>query len=222
MKLLSSLRTVFGASLGAWLWVSSLQYFLAQVITAWVWDTPYSLAQNYVSDLAATRCLIFGGQFVCSPWHALMNLSFVVLGLTMMLGAWLIPGYFNNERRLLIGFWCIGISGAGTLVVGFSPENVNLAVHQAGAFFPFVVGNIGMIVIGIALMKQKGRDWLSIYSITSGAVGFAAAILFSLKVFAGIGVGGMERVATYPLAIWMIVFGAACLANTSRRSKSLR
>lgn len=66
------------------LWMACLQFFLAEQVVRFGWTLPYSFARNYVSDLAATAC----SAQVCSPWHALMNCSFVLQGL--LITGWMV------------------------------------------------------------------------------------------------------------------------------------
>jgi hypothetical protein len=47
--------------------------------------------------------------------------------------------------------------------------------------------------------------WL--FTTVSGVVGAVATLLFVQDIFLGLGIGGMERVAAYPLPIWMIAMG---------------
>jgi len=81
------------AVVGGLLWVLAIvQYFLAQLVVAAAWSTPYSLQDNYISDLGNTDCGMFAlphGQptYVCSPSHGLMNLSFITLGVLAIAGA---------------------------------------------------------------------------------------------------------------------------------------
>src|SRR6478609_10990099 len=77
---------------GALAKLSVLQYFVAEsaVIGAWAAPEPYSRRSGYISDLGASACGDFSGRDVCSPAHLLMNLSFVVQGLGMVVGALLL------------------------------------------------------------------------------------------------------------------------------------
>lgn len=74
---------------GALAKLSVLQYFVAEaaVIGAWAGEEPYSRRTGFISDLGALACGEFDGRDVCSPAHLLMNASFVVQGLGMIIGA---------------------------------------------------------------------------------------------------------------------------------------
>ena len=77
------------ANIGGWAQLSVVQYFVAEaaVIEAWAGPEPYSRATGFISDLGAISCGIYEDRAVCSPLHLLMNASFVVQGLALILGA---------------------------------------------------------------------------------------------------------------------------------------
>jgi hypothetical membrane protein len=78
--------------IGAWSAVSILQFFAAEAATiaAWRGPAPYSRRLNFISDLGQVGCGLHGTREVCSPLHALMNVSFVLQGLGMVIAALLI------------------------------------------------------------------------------------------------------------------------------------
>ena len=129
--------------IGAWAVLSVLQYFVAEtaVIGAWAGPEPYSRRTGFISDLGAVSCGIFDGRSVCSPLHWLMNASFVVQGLGMLLGAlllssallWVAARPACGCRPATPGAvpWCAAVAvadpdrtaGAGTMIVGLVPED---------------------------------------------------------------------------------------------------
>jgi NAD(P)-dependent dehydrogenase (short-subunit alcohol dehydrogenase family) len=101
---------------GGLVWaLGTLQYFVCQIVVAAAWPTPYSLHNNFISDLGNTMCGPFAVSHgvpieVCSPEHAVMNASFVTAGILTMAGAVLL-------RR----FWPSGSSRPRALCSGSSP-----------------------------------------------------------------------------------------------------
>ena len=197
-------------------WISSSQYYLVQIFVAVAWSTSYSLRFNTISDLGNTACRIYNGRYVCSPLHSLMNASFIVLGLTMVIGAGLIYQEFKETQGSLTGFSFMAIAGLGTLIVGLFPENSINSVHIFGATLPFLVGNIGLIILGLTLEMPKS---LRIYTLLSGIVSIAALIFFSFQNYLGLGIGGMERIVAYPQTMWLIIFGIYISSNHMRVKK---
>jgi hypothetical membrane protein len=189
---------------GPALWMVSFQYYLAQIIAARAWTTPYSLSRNTISDLGNTVCGLYNGRAVCSPLHALMNASFICLGITMTIGAVLIFHEFRESRGTRIGFGSMALAGIGTILVGIFAENEIIALHIIGATLPFVIGNLGIAILGFSLSLPR---WLRTYTIVTGVLSLVAVVLWGQHIYLGLGVGGMERVVAYPQTIWLIVFG---------------
>lgn len=200
---------------GAIAWIVAVQFFVTQVVVASAWSRPFSLRLDYISDLGNTACGPYpagGTHLVCSPWHAAMNLSFIVLGITMIVGARLTRSVFPAGwvRRVAVSLFAM--AGVGVILVGIYPENTDNARHVMGAGLNFVAGNIAMIVYGLALAQQPHRHRrLMQFSIFAGTLGMLATLLFVTGQFMGIGLGGMERVAAYPMTVWQIVAGIALL-----------
>jgi hypothetical membrane protein len=189
---------------GPTIWVTSLQYFVTQLGVAAGWPRPYSWTKNAISDLGNTACGSYAGRYVCSPYYTWMNASFVVLGATMVAGSFLIDEGFRKSIASRVGFWFMTLAGLGTIMVGLFPENVWGNLHTLGAVLPFLIGNIGLVILGLSLdLNNK----IKIYTLISGLAALIALPLFYTKNYLGLGLGGMERVVAYPQTIWLIVFG---------------
>src|SRR6187200_2314908 len=154
--------------LGAWLWVAAVQFYIAQPLVAVAWTAPYSLTQNYISDLGNTECAqaVAGTRSVCSPWHGLMNVSFVLVGITMAAGAifaWpaFLPGVARSSATVVFV-----IAGVGGMLVGLHPENEATEYHYAGAAVNFIAGNIALILYGLATSSRDGT--FRVVSIVAG------------------------------------------------------
>jgi hypothetical protein len=96
-------------ALGAASWSLLVIFFTGQAIAQAGVAAPYSLLDNAISDLGATSCgpLTIGTYqtAVCSPWHPVMNGTFVASGLLTLLGA---LGSWRAwpPRRLSAWGWC--------------------------------------------------------------------------------------------------------------------
>lgn len=196
--------------LGALIWMFAIQFFIAQGVVQSAWTTPFSLTQNFISDLGNTTCAPYpldSTSYVCSPWHALMNASFIVLGLTILFGSALLHSTFPRGWWRVVGLMLLAWAGIGIIAVGVYPENENIELHRIGAAGHFVLGNLSMAVLGLALWQARGRRALAVYSLVSGIVGLVATALFITDHYLGLGIGGMERVAAYPLPLWLTLIG---------------
>src|ERR1700692_2533414 len=86
---------------GPSLYLSSLQYFVVQLVVSLRWSAAYSVQHDTISDLGNTVCGPFNGRYVCSPLHALMNVSFLVLGVTMIVGSIVLRQSLSTRARRL-------------------------------------------------------------------------------------------------------------------------
>lgn len=196
-------------------WISSVQYFITQIVVAHAWTNHYSLSRNTISDLGNTVCGVYSGRFVCSPLHSWMNASFVVLGLTMISGSMLIYHEFRKSPASAVGFSFMALAGLGTVLVGLFSENAAGPFHLIGAALPFFIGNVALVVLGLALDIPRAFRY---YTILSGLIALIALLLFYTHTYLGLGQGGMERLTAHPQTVWLIVFGIYMSANHFRRS----
>jgi len=195
--------------------IGALQFLAAMVVTQIGYGSSYSLRDNYISDLGAAYCGTFSGtgafgsgsHYACSPWHVLFNVSIVLMGLLLVLGAILLRTAFPVRRSRTIGLALLVLTGIGSIGVGLSPEDVNITVHVVSALLAFVGGAFALIVLGFAMFRDTRWDGFRAYSILSGLVSFVALILFASKAYLDLGPGGMERLIVAPLLLWTLVVG---------------
>jgi hypothetical membrane protein len=186
---------------GPIVWLSSVQYFLAQLVVASAWKPSYSWRLNAISDLGATSCGQFDDRYVCSHLHGLMNASLILVGLAMTMGSALI---YQQLRQSAVGFSLMAAAGVGAILVGLFPEDTTYWAHIAGADLAFLLSNIALTILGLSLRLPR---WFSWYSVASGGVALVALCLFLTHHRFFLGLGGMERVVAYPQTVWLIVFG---------------
>ncbi len=146
-----------------------------------------------------------------------MNASFVVLGLTIILGSALVYPAFNPARGTAAGFGLFAVGGGGVVMVGVFPEDALSGIHGVGAALPFLVGNIGLVLLGWSLSVP---GWLRLYTTLSGGVALFALVLYANNAFLGLGEGGLERVVAYPQTVWQIVLGGYALTRARSGSRS--
>ena len=191
-------------------WVCAAQFFFAQVIAQSRWTTPFSLATNYISDLGNTTCGLYptvGGKYVCSPWHTLMNVSFVLQGVIILAGAVLARPPFAGMRRAGPVFALLVVTALGMVGVGLFPGDVNNGAHVMSAGTQFITGNGAMVVFGTAANRVRRWRAFAAFSITLGVTGLLATLLFAQGYGLGLGVAGLERVAAYTLPVWLMTAG---------------
>jgi hypothetical membrane protein len=201
--------------LGPALVLLSAWYFSAQVLVAWVFEPPYNLFTNAISDLGATGHFQKNYPFYSPRW-IWMDLSFGVLGAAMLIGSILVftEFRFSGEGRervvAAIGFFLLSVSGLGAILVGCVPENLSASefgLHGAGTFISIGAGQLGILILGLVLRSIP--DWLREYMIVTSLIVFLGGIsykYYSTHAF-GFGAGALERVVQYPQGLWLILFG---------------
>jgi hypothetical membrane protein len=197
-------------SLGPAIFMGAAIYFAVQIAVGWVFIPSYSLVSNSISDLGETSCGGYGQPAMCSPrWWLMDYAGFLVLGLIMILGSALLYHEFTNrvprERRTAkFGFSLMALAGIGSILVAVFPENENRIMHITGAFLAIAIGNVAILVLGSRLILPESlRRSMLIFS----GLALAALLCFASHKSFGIGPGMMERIAAYPVTIWLITFG---------------
>ena len=206
--------------LGAVAWILSLQFFVIQGVAQSAWTTPFSLAHNMISDLARETCgpLVRapGIDVACSPWHALMNASIILNGILIPLGVLWTRSWWPKHRAMTIALAMIALTAPGHFLVGLFPSDTGPLGHLLGAGSILALGNPGMVIGGLAAWRERRGN--AIASLVLGLTGIAGTLLFLSVIDLGIGLGGMERVAFYPLTLWCGFQGIA-IARESLRQK---
>jgi hypothetical membrane protein len=205
--------------IGAAFLILTLQFFVVQGVVQAAWATPFSLAHNMISDLARVTCgpLVRapGIDVACSPWHALMNASIALNGVLIPIGIMLTRRLWSQTRLMYVALAMILLTGPGHFMVGLWPSDTGPTMHMIGAGSILALGNPGMVIAGLATWRSNRTR--SIASLVLGIAGIAGTLLFLNDVSAGIGLGGMERVAFYPLTLWCGLQGLALAFDRSSR-----
>jgi hypothetical membrane protein len=199
-----------------------MQYAVAQIVAAAAWTRPYSLKNNYISDLGNTACGMFHvphgtPYYVCSPEHGVMNASFAVFGVLTIAGALLLRRIWPAGRlaRWALALWIL--SGLGKIIVGQVPENTHIGLHLLGAL-NVPLASVAILLLSLAIRRTSRA--LSTTGIVVAAVGLAGSFLSTAGQYAGsslylgLGVGGAERLASYPGTLWMLLIGIIAMFST--------
>lgn len=197
----------------AWV-IGTLQYAVCQVLVARAYAGHYSLRDNYISDLGNTACGLFAVPHgvpveVCSPAHAVMNASFVVIGVLTAVGAVLLRPLWPAGPLATTGTALWVVAGIGKVVVGLVPENADAALHLLGAF-NIPLGSVAILLLSAAVGRRA--PVLAGFGVVLAVLGLVGTVLSTAGQFApalhlGLGSGGAERLAGYPGNLWMLVVG---------------
>lgn len=215
---------------GAWAKVSVLQFFVAEAIAiaAWAGPAPYSRRSNYISDLGALHCGVYAGRDVCSPLHLVMNVSFVLQGVAMIVGAlFLNAAVFRVAAKLMLPavaahpLWTlltrglIVIAGTGIALVGVVPEDLNPPLHYIGAVMFFVAGGLSLVAAAWSWRHVSRVSWVLL---VCGLVSLVATAVFQFG--EGFEPGTVERLMAYPITVGLAVLGLT-MARDVHRTRTL-
>jgi hypothetical membrane protein len=195
--------------------VGVVQYAVAQIVAAAAWTRPYSLKNNYISDLGNTACGMFHvphgtPYYVCSPDHGLMNAAFVIFGVLTIAGAVLLRRIWpaGHLARWALILWIL--AGLGKIIVGLVPENTRIGLHLLGALNDPLI-SVAILLVSLAIRRTSHT--IAVIGIVVAVVGLVGTVLSTGGEFAGtsanlgLGVGGAERLASYPGSLWLLMIG---------------
>ncbi|MGP8249452.1 MAG: hypothetical protein ACLQNU_05845 [Candidatus Dormibacteria bacterium] len=203
---------------GAICWALCLLFFIDQGIAEAASKAPYSPITNLISDLGVTRCgpLALGSYHnsICSPLHALIDWTFVVVGVLQALGAILLfPAWPRQSREWIngmIGLALIPMAGACLTIVGLAPENVSPDAHATAAKIGIYLLNAAVLQIGISLVRvSRVAGVLSLVAAITGWVG--TGLLFGAATAVPLGLS--ERLADFPGSGVLVALGVFVLAR---------
>lgn len=193
--------------LGALLWLLLPLTVVAEVVAAAAWPgyDPFALT---ISDLGATTCATLdypaGPVDVCSPRHALVNASFVAGGLALGTGALLLRPTLGTGGSATAALVLFLLAGASWGAAGVVPVDADLTLHAALAFPAFCAQSAALVVLG------RSRDRFGFGTLRVGLLTLLATI--ATLVFASSGyLGGLERLAQYPVLAWLAWHGVRTL-----------
>jgi hypothetical protein len=145
-----------------------------------------------------------------------MNATFVVSGLLTAIGAICTWRAWPAVRRSAWGLGFLVLAGAGEVVAGLAPGDVNPVLHVA-ASIPGILGlHVGVLLLGTVLWS--GRRGLGGAALLAAAVGLFG---FFFARAAGLPTGLSERLAGYPGVLWLIATGVFLFRSATGRAESL-
>ena len=207
---LSRARTVAGAVC----WLLALGELAGEAIAQAAWKTPYSLAQDYISALGVTRCgtyrVMSETTYICSPQHDVMNVSFVLSGVLIVAGVLLLRGIWPRGPLATAGLALIALAGAGRIGAGLAPANVDMTLHDLAAL-GILGGDIGAVLLGCAIWRP--RRWEAAGFLAAGVAGTSGFLLMAAAPARHLPAGAFERVASWPLLVWLAALGLALIAS---------
>ncbi|MBB4792591.1 DUF998 domain-containing protein [Streptomyces nodosus] len=201
-------------------WVAGVvQFFAVHGIVESAWARPYSWARNNISDLGNAHCAMQSDpepRYICSPEHGLMNASFIALGTLLVVGVAFTGALWRRGATAVVTRCLLACAGMGFALAGLAPADVYENQHVLGALLIMAMGNIGLLLAGVGLADTAPGPlrW------ATGLLGVIAITAFGLFLshrYLGLGMGGMERVAAFPLLVWALSAGLRGLLQQAPR-----
>lgn len=191
------------------------QFLLGETVAAASWRSPgYSYYRDFISDLGVKGPTVYQGREVHSPLYWLMNSSFVLLGVAVGMGIWILavalPASAYRRWLRVVGV----LFGVGGVLVGLYPENSIELAHAGGAFLNIGGGNVLLILVGARGHRFGLPRRLSRLVLGLGVIGLVAMVV--LVAVPALFNGAVERAAAYPYMFTLILL--ATLALTDRRA----
>lgn len=198
----ATVRSGFVAHVARWAGLSVVQFVLVEYIVSATWRGLYSYRNNYISELGVPFCGPTG-NWPCSQLYVLLNASMVLFGVAIAAvgGSWYIVRRIDGRAA---SFFVV--AGAGAITAGVVNQGVNYPIHSFGATVFFVFGNFGLVVAG---GHRSLRRSIRIVVTTLGAVGLAGYFAYMSGHEFGLGIGSMERIATYALLVGVVVLSVS-------------
>lgn len=207
-------------------------YFLAEFVVARAWTRPYDWSANMISDLGVPECLgdltrdgglAVADRYVCSPWHAVMNSTFVLVG-ALGVGAALAlaPLLPRPWRRITVAL--ATVNGLALACVGLFPGSAGefpdgprarIVVHPIAAYVEHVSG-LALMAIAVLLLARTRPALAAVAAVLIAVSGIAALVIPWAN---PLGPGGTERAAIDPFLWWRCLLGLALLTSAVRRSR---
>ncbi|WP_066192514.1 DUF998 domain-containing protein [Gracilibacillus timonensis] len=189
-------------------WVALSAYFVIEVIVIRATTVPYDFLKQPMSDLGVTACgtdtYELASYDICSPYHWLMNWTFFLTGLSILVGAVLLYPLWPKARSSKVATVFIGIFGISYGISGIIPADVNFYWHTLSALPGMVVQIPAMILISkVTYKKMPYIAWWTIVCtvVTMGTL----FMLFLQPVFTDIPGGLLQRILYGSVYWWLTV-----------------
>jgi len=205
--------------IGALVWLACLEFFLIPLVVQGA-TTGYSPRDHDLSYLGLSGCGTFTDPItrteadICSPLHLWFNISLTLLGALMIIGLLLTRPLWPRGKLTKVGHVFYAVAGLGAMAAGVWPVDVSMPVHIAGAMLNFLLGSIGMVLLGLALRNHAPGP--ATIGLAIGIITLAGFALYGAGIYLGLGRGGMERVGAYAATLWPPAMGLMILSGRLR------
>jgi hypothetical protein len=212
--------------IGAACWLAQPVYVVVELLVALGASAAYALRDDTVSALGMLACApghTGSTVEVCSGWHVVLNAAFVVFGVLRAAGAVLLRPRLGAAGwgRLACGLWLV--SSLSAAAVGLLPVDQVPGAHAVAALPVFALQPLAVLATAEALRRSHAvAPGVVAAGFTVGVLTLAAATGFAARLGQPTWVGGLERLALWPVYAWLAVVAAELAWPTARRRRAQR
>ncbi|MEZ0493264.1 DUF998 domain-containing protein [Kineococcus sp. TBRC 1896] len=211
--------------LGLLLWVVQVLYLAVELIAVAAVQAPYSLVDNTISDLGAVGCATVayptGPVPVCSPGHVAVNVSFVVFGAAMALGAVLLRPFLFTGRAGWVTTAVWVVAGVAQVGSGLVPVDADLEGHALVSAPGIVATGLASVLMGWrAGTLRRWPRWRAVVLVV-GAGSLVCGAFFVVRLDTSWG-GLLERAALWPSCVLLTLVAHLLGAASAQEARSVR
>ncbi|WP_017185921.1 DUF998 domain-containing protein [Alkalibacillus haloalkaliphilus] len=185
-------------------WIALSTYFIIDYIVIKATTVPYSFLEQPMSDLGVTTCgsdlYVLSSFEICSPYHLLMNWTFTVTGILIVVGALTLYQYWPDNRKSKIATLFFIIFGLSYTISGIVPVDVSFLWHTIPSTPGMIVQIPALILIGLSIRKEMPK--LALWAFVSALITTSALILMFIEPFVDI-FGLLQRIVYGSVYVWM-------------------
>ena len=184
--------------------LAGITTLLGVMIAEGLYPGAYSTHANTLSDLGR---LHVDSNFL--PAAYVYNSTLVLTGIWTMLGA---IQLFRLKYDILWNRSLLFAYGVGVVCLGFVPSDVSV-IHPFLAITTFLIGSLSLLS---HVFTERGA--FRILSLLLGCISIFSLIgFFTLSPI--LGAGGIERLVTYPVTLWVVLYGGFLLGKNQIAKK---
>lgn len=177
---------------------------LLGILTAEIfYPTQYSISQNMISNLGATRP---PDSIVRQPSADIFDWSLILAGALIIMAVYYVDKLFENRWLVC----AIVVLGFGTFGVGIFPA-YHIVAHPIVALAAFLGGGAAAVLSSKSTTKP-----FSYVAMVLGVLSLNFLFLglfFPHDIVPILGAGGTERLVVYPMTLWLTGFGGYLMSK---------
>lgn len=196
------------AKIGFLCWISLSAYFIIEYIVIRNTTVSYNFLKQAMSDLGVTTCgrdtYPFSLYEICSPYHHLMNWTFIMTGIAISVGAICLHQFWLDQRKTRIATFLLVIFGLSYTISGIVPADVHFLWHTLASLPGMFVQIPALIIIGLSIRRRSPKlaYWTFICAFISTN---SLILLFFQPLFNELPGGLLQRILYGSIYFWMTV-----------------